>query len=347
MKLYLVALACSLCAAPAFADKIDAYLKEQMAKGRIPGLAVGVIRNGRLVKAVTYGYTDLEQKTVVGRDTVFEVGAINKQFTAAGIMLLAQAGRLSLDDKIATHLTNTPSTWSNITVRQLMNHTSGIKSYTDMTNSFRLSDHLTQSQFIEVVGGYPLEFSPGALYKYGNSGFLLLGYIIENVTGTNYWDWMTKEVFLPLGMVATGDRNPRRIIPRRAHGYERNNSGSLDNRDTDLTDLFSTGAMATSLNDLARWNEALRNGRILSAANRAQMWAPTTLTDGTVAHYGLGWGVATSGRANVGHSGYTSGFSSTYQIYPADRLTIIVLCNLGEESLATILADDLAKFYLQ
>jgi len=297
MKFYLISLACLLCQASASADKIDAYLKEQMSKGRIPGLAVGIIQNGRLIKVGTYGCADLEQKTRVGRDTAFEVGAITKPFTAAGIMLLAEAGRLSLEDKIAAHLIGAPAAWSSITVRQLLNHTSGIKSYTDLTNSFRLSQHLTQRQFIEQVGSYPLEFPPGEQFKYGNTGFQLLGYIIENVTGTNYWAWMTKEVFLPLGMTATGDRDPRRLVPQRARGYEKNNFGSLDNRDTDLTDLFSTGAMVTTLTDLVHWDEELRTGRILSAKSRAQMWTPTTLPDGTVKHYGLGWGVATTGRA--------------------------------------------------
>lgn len=347
MKFYLVLLVGVLCAASASADKVDTYLKEQMKKGHIPGLAVGIIRDGRVVKQGTYGYANLELATPVGPDSPFEVGAITKPFTATGIMLLEEQGRLSLDDKITDHLKDAPASWSNITVRELMNHTSGIKSFTDMTNSFRLSDHQTQREFIKLVGSQPLEFPPGEQYKYGNTSFRLLGYIIENVTGTNYWAWMAKEVYVPLGMKATGDRDPRRLVQQRVRGYERNNAGGLDNRDMDLTDLSSTGATITSLNDLIRWNEAWGSGRILSAKDRELMWTPTTLRDGKVKHYGLGWGVATDGRANVGHSGYTSGFSSTFQIYPADHLTIIVLCNLGEESLASILADNLAKFYLK
>jgi len=347
MRFWIICLGCCLCVASAPADEVDTYLKEQMSKGHIPGLAVAVIQGGKLVKAGTYGYADLEFEVGVGRDTVFEVGAITKQFTAVGILKLVESGRLSLDDKLASRLTNTPAAWNNITIRHLLNHTSGIKSFTDVTNRFRLTDHLKQDQFIREIGSCPLEFPPGERYKYGNTGFVLLGYIIEDVTGTNYWDWMRKEIFLPLGMTATGDRNPARLIPQRAHGYEKNNAGGLDNRDSDLTDLFSTGAMVTSLSDLVRWDEALRKGRILSVESRGQMWTPTKLTDGTIKHYGLGWGVATSGRANVGHSGYTSGFSSSFQVYPDDQFTIIVLCNLGEESLATILADNLAKFYLK
>ena len=318
-----------------------------MRKGQVPGLAVAVVQDGRLVKVGTYGYSDLELKTPVRRDTVFEVGALTKPFTAVGILKLAEAGRLSLDDKISSYLSNTPPAWSSITVRQLLNHTSGIKSFTDLTNSFRLTDHLTQSQFLERVGSYPLEFPPGTRYLYGNTGFVLLGYLIENVTGTDYWEWMTHQIFRPLDLTDTSDRNPSRVVAHRAHGYEKNNAGALINRDTDLTDLFSTGAMATSLNDLVLWDRALAEGKILSAKSRELMWTPTRLPDGKLAHYGLGWGVATSGRPNVGHSGYASGFSSSFQMYPAEHLTIIVLCNLGEESLATILADKLATFYLK
>lgn len=347
MRFWIICLSWLTYVASASADKVDTYLKEQMTKGHIPGLAVAVVRDGTVVKSSTYGYSDLEYKNPVRRDTVFEVGAITKEFTATGILKLAEARRLSLDDKIASYLSDAPVAWSDITVRQLLNHTSGIKSFTDMTNHFRLVDHLTQRQFISEVGMYPLEFAPGTQYKYGNTGFVLLGYIIENVTRTNYWDWMAREVFLPLGMTATGDRNPSRLIPQRAHGYEKNNAGGLNNRDIDLTDLFSTGAMATSLDDLVRWDDALRKDKILSDDSRRLMWTPTKLADGTVKHYGLGWGVATEGRRNVGHSGYTSGYSSTFQVYPADKLTIIVLCNLGEESVATILADNIAKIYLK
>jgi CubicO group peptidase (beta-lactamase class C family) len=347
MKRFAILLACLLCGASAFADKVDRYIKEQMTKGHVPGVAVAIVKNGKLVKATAYGYANLELKTRVDGDTEFEVGAITKQFTAAGIMMLVEEARLSLDDRIASHLKGAPALWDKITIRQLMNHTSGIKSFTDTTNKFRLTEHLTQKQFIEQIGSYPLEFKPGEQFKYGNTGYVLLGYIIENVTKTNYWGWMNKEIFQPLGMKASGDRDPARVMPKRVQGYARNNSGGLSNRDMDLTDLFASGAMVTTLTDLLKWDEALRDGLILSPRDRELMWTPTTLPDGSVKHYGLGWGVATSGRTNVGHSGYTSGFSTTFQKYPEDHLTIIILTNLGEESLASILADNLAKMYLK
>src|ERR1700722_9332267 len=135
MKRYFTFLVCLLCAGSALADKVDSYIKEQM-------------KNGHMMKEATYGSANLELKMPVGRDTLFEVGAITKQFTATGILMLKEEGRLSLDARIASYLNGTPEGWSNITVRQLMNHTSGIKSFTDTTNGFRLSDYLTQQQFI-------------------------------------------------------------------------------------------------------------------------------------------------------------------------------------------------------
>src|ERR1700722_7493744 len=203
MKRYFTFLVCLLCAGSALADKVDSYIKEQMNKGHVPGVALAIVKNGHMMKEATYGSANLELKMPVGRDTLFEVGAITKQFTATGILMLKEEGRLSLDARIASYLNGTPEGWSNITVRQLMNPTAGIKSFTDTTNGFRLSDYLTQQQFIRRIGRYPLEFAPGEQYKYGNTGYQLLGYIIEDVTGTNYWDWMAKEVFLPLKMKST------------------------------------------------------------------------------------------------------------------------------------------------
>jgi CubicO group peptidase (beta-lactamase class C family) len=327
------------------ADKVDDYVRAQMKKGSIPGVAVAVIKDGRRVKTGLYGFSNLELKAPVTKESVFEIGALTKQFTATGILLLVQEGKVSLEAPISQYLTNTPAAWNGITVRHLLNHTSGIKSFTDQPG-FELSKHLTQQQFLEKVAVLPLEFQPGEQYKYGNTSFILLGYIIENVSGKSYWDFMNERIFAPLNMRSTTNREPATVMVGRASGYERSKSGTLVNRDYELTFLFSTGGMMTTLEDMVKWDAALAGNKVLSASTKEMMWSPTRLKDGTMKHYGFGWGVETSGRRNVGHSGYSSGFTSSYQLYPDDRLSIIVLCNLGEESLATILADGIAKFYL-
>ena len=325
------------------ADKVDVYLKIEMADHRIPGVALIVIRDGRQIKNASYGLANLELSVPVKPATVFEIGSITKQFTAAGLLMLVQEGKLSVDDKISRHLKGTPESWANITVRQLLTHTSGIKSYTGL-DGFALTKHLTQAQFITAIGAQPLEFQPGASWKYCNTGFNLLGFIIENISGKNYWDYMRERIFKPLGMNQTTDRLPGAIIPNRAAGYEQTNHVFI-NRDYDLTDVFSAGAIASTSGDLAKWNTALDGTTLLSAATKAHMWTPANLNDGKHTKYGFAWFLdSVEGHRNIGHGGSTSGFSASLQRFPDDHLAVIILTNTDEQ-IATTLARKVATFY--
>jgi CubicO group peptidase (beta-lactamase class C family) len=325
------------------ADRVDDYIRGEMDTHRIPGVALVIIRDGKAVKTAAYGLANLELNVPVKPETVFEIGSITKQFTAAGILLLAQDGKLSVDDKISAHLPDVPSAWTNITIRHLLTHTSGIKSYTGL-DGFQLTKHLTQPQFISAVGREPMDFAPGVSWKYCNTGFSLLGYIIENVSGQNYWDFMSERIFRPLGMNATTNRLPSLIIPNRASGYEQTNH-VLINRDYDLTEVFSAGAIASTVGDLAKWNAALDGDTLLNAATKEQMWTPAELNGGKPTKYGFGWFVDTlDGHKNIGHSGSTSGFSATIQRFPDDKLAIIILTNT-DETIATPLAKKIATFF--
>jgi D-alanyl-D-alanine carboxypeptidase len=326
------------------ADAIDDYLRAQMAEHHIPGLALKIIRDGRETKSAHYGLANLEHNIPVTDRTVFEIGSLTKQFTAACILMLQQDGKLSIEDRISKHLTNTPAAWSNITVRHLLTHTSGLKNYTGLSG-FELSRHLNQQQFIATLGAQPLDFAPGEQAKYCNSGFNLLGYIIENVSGKNYWDFLAARIFGPLGMGTATNRDPVILVPQRADGYEWKN-GAQHNRDFNLTDIFAAGAIVMSLGDLAKWNASLETGsdKLLTAASKTQMWTPQRLNNGAAAQYGLGWRVGEQeGRRNIGHSGSTSGFSASLQRYPDDRLTVILLCNSDEQNIATTLARAVAR----
>jgi D-alanyl-D-alanine carboxypeptidase len=325
------------------ADRVDDYIKSEMAQRQIPGVALTIIKNGKRTKTAAYGLANLELRVPVKRETVFEIGSITKQFTAAGILLLAQEGKLSVEDKITMHLENVPYTWTNVTIRHLLTHTSGIKSYTGL-DGFQLTKHLTQPQFIKAIGRQPLEFQPGESWKYCNTGFNLLGYIIENVSGKNYWDFMNERIFQPLGMHATTNRLPGLIIPNRASGYEQTNH-VLINRDFDLTEVFSAGAIASTVGDLAKWDVALDGETILKAPTKEQMWTVAKLNDGKPTRYGFGWFLDTvEGHSNIGHGGSTSGFSATIQRFPDDKLAIIMLTNTDEQ-IATTLAKKIATFY--
>ncbi|MFN7140340.1 MAG: serine hydrolase domain-containing protein [Limisphaerales bacterium] len=348
MKSLIILLLSIFTTASLYADKADLYIREEMQKREIPGLAVAIIQNGKAIKTSTYGYANLEWQNKVTKDTVFEIGSVTKQFTAAGIMLLVQDGKLSLDDKINQHLKDTPPHWDNITVRQLLNHTSGIKSYTGINKGFELTARLNQEQFIQLIGTYPLEFQPGDNWKYCNSTYNLLGYIIENISGKTYFEFLGERIFAPLGMNATTNREPSIIIPRRASGYEKKRqSRERINRDYDLTDVWAAGAIVSTLGDMAKWDAALNTSNILSEASKAEMWKSTKLNNGTVKHYGLGWYVDPfEGHKNIGHSGSTSGFSASFQRFPDHKMTIILFCNSGESGVATALAKKIATFYL-
>jgi len=298
------------------------------------------------VKTATYGLANLEWNVPVTAETVFEIGSVTKQFTAACILLLAQDGRLSVEDKLAKHILEIPAVWANVTLRHLLTHTSGIKSYTGL-DGFELTRHLTRQQFLQTLGVQPMEFQPGEEYKYCNSGYSLLGYVIEAVSGMTYWDFLAERIFRPLGMNATTDRNPRQIIPHRASGYEQTPNHVRINRDYDLTDVFSAGAIVSTVGDLAKWNTALDTDKLLTATSKTLMWTPGKLNDGSPIRYGFGWRIGTlEGHRNIGHSGSTSGFSASLQRYPDDRLVVIVLTNTGEE-IATELAEKVATFHFR
>jgi D-alanyl-D-alanine carboxypeptidase len=334
------------CALPAPADPTDDFIHGEMESHRIPAVVLTVIRDGQPVKTAAYGCANLELKVPATPETVFEIGSLTKQFTAAGILLLAQEGRLSVDDKLAKHLPEIPPAWTNMTLRHLLHHTSGIRSYTGL-DGFELTRHQTREQFIRKLAGQPIEFPPGEKYKYCNSGYSLLGYVIEAASGKGYWEFTAERVFRPLGMNATTDRNPQKIIPNRASGYEQTTNHVHINRDYDLTDVFSAGAIVSTVGDLAKWNAALDSDTLLTAASKELWWTPGKLNDGKAIDYGFGWRIgAQDGHRTIRHSGSTSGFSASLQRYPDENLAVIILTNTDEQ-IATKLADKVATFFFK
>ncbi len=283
-----------------------------------------VLQTNATVKSSCYGLANFELKVPAVAETVFEIGSLTKQFTAACVLLLAQDGKLSIDDKIGKHLQHIPESWRDITVRHLLTHTSGIKSYTGL-DGFELRRHLTQGQFISALAPYPLEFPPGQAFNYCNSGYNLLGFIVENNSGESYWKFLNERILQPLAMSSTTNRLPALIIPNRASGYEQTNHIWV-NRDHDLTDVFSAGAIVSTVGDLAKWNASLDAGTLLTGATRQQMWTAAQLNDGMLTKYGFGWRIEQfEGHRNIGHSGATSGFSASLQRFPDDRLAVILL----------------------
>lgn len=342
--LFLILVLCGF--VPAFADKVDGYVKTQMHERHIPGAAVAVVKNGRVIKTFGYGLANVELNVPVTKDTVFEIGSVTKQITAAAIMLLVEEGKINLDANISIYLSNAPEIWNKVTVRHLLTHTSGVKSYTAVGTGFELTKRMKRDDFMKAIGAYPLEFEPGSRYIYSNSGYNLLGFIIESVSGKSYWDFVRERIFKPLGMNQTANRDPQFIVPNRADGYEWEN-GRLVGRDYDLTDVFSAGAIVSTALDLAKWDAALRSEALLKKTSLAQMWTPFVLNDGKTNPYGFGFNVADfRGHRLISHGGQTAGFAANVSRYVSDDLTVIVLTNLGDQGLGGVIARGIAKIYL-
>ncbi|MCA1624790.1 MAG: beta-lactamase family protein [Acidobacteria bacterium] len=304
-----------------------------------------VVKHGRIVKAEGYGLANVELNVPATKETVFEIGSITKQITAAVVMLLVEEGKINTNEKIGRYLPSAPEAWNKVTVRHLLTHTSGVKSYTGLSG-FELTKRLKRDEFIKAIGAYPLEFEPGERYIYSNSGYNLLGFIIESVSGKSYWDFLQERIFKPLGMNQTANRDPQFIVPNRADGYEWEN-GKLVGRDYDLTDVFSAGAIVSTVVDLAKWDAALRGDTFLKKESKAQIWTPVVFNDGKLYPYGFGWNVTEfRGHKLVSHGGQTAGFAANISRYVDDDLTVIVLTNLGDIGLGGMIARGIAKIYL-
>ena len=328
------------------ADEVDRIVRAIMQERRIPGAVVAVARRGKTVKKQAYGLASVELDVPVTEGTVFEIGSVTKQMTAAAVMLLVEDGKIDLDDKISKYLPGVPDAWRDVSVRHLLTHTSGVKSYTAIGSGFELTKRMKRDDFVKALASYPLDFAPGARYSYSNSGYNLLGFIIESASGKPYWEFMRERIFRKLGMNETFDRDPKFIIKNRAAGYELENN-QLIGRDYDLTDIFSAGAIVSTVGDLLKWDAAWRNDALLKPASKQQAWTPFTLNDGKPYPYGFGWSVTDfRGHRLIGHSGSTAGFSSQIMRFTDDDTSVIVLINLGTGAYAGSIARAVAKVYI-
>jgi D-alanyl-D-alanine carboxypeptidase len=330
----------------AHADKVDDAVKAQMQKQHIPGLSLAVVRDGKVIKAKGYGQASVELHVSATRDTVYELGSITKQFTATAIMMLVEEGKVRLDEKITTYLTGLPEAWANATVRHLLTHTSGIKGYTEVPGFEKITvNDASSEEVVKTVAEYPLQFQPGEKWAYSNTGYYLLGRIIEKASGKSYAEFLQERIFRPLRMDDTRVNDLHDVIDARASGYSWQ-KGSLRNGDAiSMTWPYAAGALVSTVLDLAKWDSALYTEKLLKKATLDQMWTPANLNDGKPASYGFGWFTETvAGHRMVGHGGGIPGFSTNISRFIDDRLTVVVLTNL-EGSNAGAISRSVAGLY--
>ncbi|MEP7346629.1 MAG: serine hydrolase domain-containing protein [Gemmatimonadaceae bacterium] len=316
-------------------DSIDTFVRAEMARQRVPGVAIGIVTKAGVLAAKGYGFANVELQVPVGSETIFQSGSVGKQFTSTAVMLLVEQGKIGLEDPITKFFPDAPASWRAITVRHLLTHTSGIPDYEGVTEgaaSVDLRRDYTEDELVRLAFRLTLEFPPGSRWNYSNTGYLLLGVIIHKVSGQFYGDFLRDNVFAPLGMKTTRVISEEDIVPNRADGY-RLDKGALKNQEWVSPTMNTTadGALYFSVRDVIAWDKGLRSGAILNPKSWAQMYDPVKLTSGARYPYGFGWSVDTlNGRLRLHHSGSWQGFKSYISRYMGEDLTIIVLANLAE-----------------
>lgn len=315
------------------AAPIERYLHAEMSAQGIPGLAVAVIRRGRVVYARGFGVATLEHDVPVRPDTRFQIGSIGKQFTAVLIEQLAREGRLALDEPLSKYLPEIPPGWAGVSLRLMLNHQSGIAQLTAPEHALLdLRHEYTEGEYIRLAASLPLDFAPGTDTAYSDTAYVLLGFVIARVTGRFYGDLLQERIFGPLGMARTRILSDTDIIPGRASGYQAGPDGALRNQAYVAPFLNRTadGSLYSTVLDLARWDAALAGERVLPQAVLARMWRIDPLRDGRMPllHYGYGWEINTlRGHRVVEYDGNWQGFQAALARFVDLDLSVVVLTN--------------------
>lgn len=323
-------------------DRIDSFVRDEMQRQRVPGVAIGVVKNGAIVKVQGYGSANLEHQVPVGPTTIFQSGSLGKQFTAVGVMLQVEDGKLSLSDPITKYFPDAPETWRAITVRHLLTHTSGIPDYEDGTLDYR-KDY-TEDELARFAFGLPLEFPAGSRWNYSSTGYVLLGIIVHRVSGDFYGDVLTARVFKPLGMATARIISEADVVPNRAAGY-RLDKGEVKNQEWVAPSLNTTadGSLYFSVRDVIAWDAGVRGRAILKPESWNLILQPVRLTSGKTYPYGFGWFLEErSGQPLHQHNGAWQGFETQFSRFIGENLSIIVLANLAQANPARF-ADGIAQ----
>jgi CubicO group peptidase (beta-lactamase class C family) len=304
--------------------RFDEYMNG-VAQGSFSGTVL-VSRDGKILFAKGYGNANEEWAVPNTPETKFRLGSITKQFTAASILLLQERGKLSVGDPICKFVTNCPATWTAITIHHLLTHTSGIPSYTEVKSpeEFRQLSLMTVTPagFVDTFKSKPLEFAVGERFKYDNSGYFLLGYLTETISGQSYETFLKENIFGPLKMDNSGYDTHDRILRNRATGYSIRNGARINSPYLDMTVPYAAGSLYSTVGDLFRWNEALFSDALLTGKSREAML--------TVNKNNYAYGVTVNrvhDRRIVSHGGGINGFNTELARFPEDRVTIAVLRN--------------------
>lgn len=314
---------------------IDGFIRSEMRRQGIPGISLAVAKNGQPLYVKSYGVATLEHAVAATPETVYQIGSIGKQFTAVAVMMLADDHKLDLDDPLEKYLPEVPPTWGRVTLRLMLNHQSGIPQFTTPERQLLdLVHDYTDSELLRLAAGQPLDFEPGTDVSYSDTGYVLLGLVINRVSGMFYGDFLQQRVFGPLGMKQTRVISDHDIIRHRASGYEKAANGALYNQSYVSPALNRTadGSLYSTVLDLMKWDRALFGDAILPQAQLERMWRVDAHRNGgrPLYHYGYGWeNNRLRDHRLVEYDGNWQGFQAVMSRYVDKKLTVILLTNLS------------------
>ncbi len=323
--LSVAALLCpALCPAQEIAGRLDEIVRSFSDQNRFMGTAL-VAKGDQVLLSKGYGFANLEWKIPNVPNAKFRLGSITKQFTAACILLLEERGKLSVDDPLSKHMSDAPEAWKDITIRHVLSHTSGIPSFTGFPNYRELEkNEYTAEKLVALFRDKPLDFQPGEKWNYSNSGFVLLGYLVEKISGQSYADFVKQNIFDKLGMKDSGYDLNRTVIEHRASGYTPSPKGIENAGYINMTVPHGAGALYSTTEDLLRWETGLFGGKVLKPESLVKMTTPVKND------YAFGLGVEEkNGRKMISHGGGIEGFNTQLNYYPAEKVTVAVLGNLN------------------
>lgn len=330
------------------AQKIDAAVARHLARP-LPGVSVSILRGDQLIHAKGFGFTDVAAAMPVTTSSIFQAGSVTKQFTAAAIMRLQEEGKLSVEDEVSKWIPELPTRGNTIRIRHLLNHTSGLPEYTRyLTDPYR---PLPLAAMINLIKDKPFTFPTGEGWAYGNSGFYLLGTVVERASGQRYETFVRERLALPQGLVSTGICGSAPTLVPPAGYLELNAKGRYERVDPiEPSNAGAAGSLCSTPSDLVRWSKALASGRVVTRTSYEAMTSHTRYGPGGLAGYGYGLAVGSNPRgAVVEHGGSVLGFETYLGHYPAHDLTIAVMVNVTivpGEGVASAIGNEVANLVL-
>lgn len=333
--------------------EIDEYIENLRIARSIPGLSVAVVKEDIPLLIKGYGLANVELSVPATENSIYELASVGKTFTATATMMLVEQNKISLKDSITDYLDNPPAAWRSVTLKHILCHQSGIPSYTSVAEYWKKTRlDVSRNEILALVSELPLMFSPGEYWSYDNTGYYLLGFMLEKVSGRPYEVLLKELIFDPLEMNETVINDPAAIIENRVAGYRLENNILQNKEYYSPSNTYSAGGWISSVADMVKWETAICSEKILKKSTLKQMWQPYESQKGNEREkysftYGLGWHIPNySDKLVVGHNGSIKGFATNITRYIDDKVTVILLCNLENIERPDAIAKSIAEQFI-